>query len=89
MKQHYCVISFHSTYHALQFENIFKNMEIPVQLMPIPRQISSSCGTAAEFPCERKDEILKICEEYYIEIDQVHQIEKENSNPFLKWLNRK
>ncbi|OPJ56277.1 hypothetical protein CLOTH_06810 [Alkalithermobacter paradoxus] len=87
MKDHYCVVSFHSTYHALRFEDVFKNTDINVRLMPIPRQISSSCGTAAQFPCEKKEDMLLICKQNNIEIDSVHTIEKESNTSFFKFFN--
>ncbi|KXZ40398.1 Protein of unknown function [Alkalithermobacter thermoalcaliphilus JW-YL-7 = DSM 7308] len=85
MKDYYCVVSFHSTYHALRFEDVFKNTDINIKLMPIPRQISSSCGTAAQFPCDRKEDILLICKQNDIQIDSVHKIEKESNTSFLKF----
>lgn len=54
--------------------------------MPVPRQVSSSCGTAGEFPCDKRDEVLKICTELHIEIDEVHKIEHERkSNWFTRF----
>lgn len=80
-------MTFHSTHHALIFEKTFKNKGIEVRLMPVPRQVSSSCGTAAEFPCELIDRALIICKESSIEIDKVHKIEKINKKGwFSKFL---
>lgn len=70
----YCVMTFHSTYHALNFEKVLQQNNYKVRLMPIPRQVSSSCGTAAEFPCDKKEEILRICNENHIEVDETHEI---------------
>ena len=54
--------------------------------MPVPRQVSSSCGTAGEFPCDKRDEVLKVCAELHIEIDEVHKIEHERkSNWFARF----
>jgi hypothetical protein len=81
-------MTFHSTHHALQFEKVLKERNINVRLMPVPRQVSSSCGTAGEFPCEQKDFIIKLCEELKIEKDQVHVVEKKQQNHwFAKWVN--
>lgn len=88
MTEHYCVMTFHSTHHALLYEKALKERNIEVRLMPVPRQVSSSCGTAAEFPCEMKKEILQLCEELDIEIDETHKVEnKKKSNWFSKLLN--
>lgn len=87
MTDYYCVITFHSTHHSLIFEKVLKQRDFQVRLMPVPRQVSSSCGTAAEFPCNFKEDILKICHEEDIEIDEVYKIEqKDNKGWFSKFL---
>lgn len=37
---------------AIRFEKFAKGMNIPVQLMPVPRKLSSSCGIAARMDYE-------------------------------------
>ncbi|MGI6586363.1 MAG: DUF3343 domain-containing protein [Gracilibacteraceae bacterium] len=34
---------------ALKYQNHLKRQGIPVELMPVPRKLSSSCGIAAQF----------------------------------------
>ncbi len=81
-------MTFHSTHHSLIFEKEIKEKKIDVRLMPVPRQVSSSCGTSAQFPCEKREEILKICSDLVIEFDEVHKIEKQcKGNWFSKLLN--
>ncbi|SCG84054.1 hypothetical protein DW1_2490 [Proteiniborus sp. DW1] len=86
MENYYCIVTFHTTNHALTFEKVMKENKVDVKLMPVPRQVSSSCGTAAQFPCELKDEILKTCLEQHIEIDEVHKIEVKHSSGILSKL---
>ena len=89
LTEYYCVITFHNTHHSLIFEKELKQRSFKVRLMPVPRQVSSSCGTAAEFPCHLKDDILNICHEEDIEVDEVHKIEKkDNENWFTKFLEK-
>lgn len=84
MGEHYCVVTFHSTYHAIQFEKIFSGLNYDVKLMPIPRQISSSCGTAATFPCDMWDEIEVISQAYNIEIDHLHRVEPTGNKKWFR-----
>lgn len=42
------IITFSSTYHALNFEKKFLNTNLTFTLRPVPREISSSCGIAAQ-----------------------------------------
>lgn len=71
----YCVITFQITQHALIFEKHMKSLSYDIKLMPVPRQISSSCGTAARVPCEKKQEILDICKEKDLPIEGFHKIQ--------------
>ncbi len=82
-------MTFNSTSHALNFEKLFKGLGIEVRLMPVPRQVSSSCGTAAQLPCEKKEEIINICDLQHIEYDEVHLIRhKEQKSWFADWLHK-
>jgi hypothetical protein len=66
-----------------------KSKSIEVKLMPVPRQVSSSCGTAAKIPCEFELDILKWCEEEDVPIDAFHKIvAKKGSNWFSKHINK-
>lgn len=75
MDNFYCVITFNITQHALIFEKTMKEIQYPIKLMPVPRQVSSSCGTAARIPCEQKLEILELCKEKDIPIEGFYKIE--------------
>ena len=49
-----CVYYFQITQHFLIFEKIWK-LSYTVKLMPVPRQVSSSCGTAAKISTTRRN----------------------------------
>lgn len=83
MDDFYCVFTFHVTQHALIFEKTLKEKGYSVKLMPVPRQVSSSCGTAARISCDEKEEILKVCEECNLNIDGFHKIVKENKKSWF------
>ena len=40
-------VTFYSHYGAIQFKKTMEKRGIPVTLMPVPRFLSSSCGTCA------------------------------------------
>ncbi|AOY76289.1 DUF3343 domain-containing protein [Clostridium formicaceticum] len=88
MKNFYCVLTFHNTHHALNTEKVLKEKNIPVKLMPVPRQVSSSCGIAAEFSCKDKEVVLTLCKKHHIEIDEVHKIEKQEKGTWFTKLMR-
>ena len=74
MEDSYCVVTFQITQHALIFEKNMKELGYVVKLMPVPRQVSSSCGTAAKIPCDKKQEILDICKDKDLPIEGFHKI---------------
>lgn len=78
----YCVITFQITQHALIFEKNMKDLGYSIKLMPVPRQISSSCGTAAKISCEQKEEILNICNEKNLPLEGFHKIEHKKKSWF-------
>ena len=48
MSQTY-IATFFSHFDAVQFSRVAKENGIDAKLMPVPRKISSSCGTGAQF----------------------------------------
>ncbi len=89
MENFYCVVTFENTGQALAFEKTLKKCGYDIKLMPVPRQVSSSCGTSARVPCNKKEEILSICNENHLEIDGFHKITKERDKSwFLKHLKK-
>lgn len=89
MNTNYCVVTFNTTHHALIFEKLLKENKLSVKLMPVPRQLSSSCGTAAYVDCQDKDKILSLCEAQKSPIDCFHELESTNKESwFLKYLKR-
>lgn len=90
MNEFYCVVTFEITHHALQFEKSLKNAGLSVKLMPVPRRLSSSCGTAALVICEEKEKILELCNNNHIPIDGFHKMEVgKSSSWFLKHFGEK
>lgn len=53
----YYVGTFHSVHEALNFEKALKEANIKHQMIPVPREISSSCGLAVKFSPEDKSKV--------------------------------
>lgn len=68
----YCVATFYSVHDALNFEKVMKASGIPIQLIPVPRQISSSCGTAAKFSLQYKEKIEEIVSQKNLGLEKIH-----------------
>lgn len=85
----YCVVTFESTQHSLMFEKLLKDNRLGVKLMPVPRQLSSSCGTAAYVSCDEKDKILGLTKDNNIPISEFHILEVSKSGSiFSKFIKK-
>lgn len=89
MKEYYCVVTFEITQHALIFEKMLKENKLGVKLMPVPRELSASCGTAAYVSCDEKDKILELCKDGEVPIDEFHEVEiQKKGSWFLRHLDK-
>jgi hypothetical protein len=58
-----CVILFRSIHQVLRAEKILKGEGVKIDLIPVPREISSDCGVAIELSLETRREALRLLEE--------------------------
>lgn len=70
-----CYYTFHSVSDALAFEKKVKETELDVQLVPVPREISSSCGVAAMFSEEIAGAVRRFAGQERLETDGYHELE--------------
>lgn len=79
---HRCIYSFQTVNQALSFEKSLKDRSIYVRLMPVPRELSSSCGTCASVNCLDLEEIGRAIEEDRLIYDTFYKLE---NKPKKKW----
>lgn len=90
MEEFYCVYSFENVNQAFSFEKLLKEEGLQVKLMPMPRQISTSCGTAARVDCEERETIDGLCKSLGVQTEGFHKIVNKNENSwFAKFINKK
>lgn len=89
MDDFYCVVTFDVTQHALIFEKTLRENGLSVKLMPAPRQVSTSCGTAAIISCADEMNIKTLCDEENISFENFHKVKNEKkSNWFSKHIKK-
>jgi len=54
---------FNSAHRVMKAENILKSREIPILLIPAPRQLMTDCGLALRISPEHKETVMRILEE--------------------------
>jgi hypothetical protein len=55
-----CILLFNSVHQVMRAEKLLKNRNLKIDVIPVPREISSDCGVAIELPLEIKDEALHL-----------------------------
>lgn len=74
MKDSYCITTFHSTHSALKFEKLLKDINLEIKIIPVPRQISASCGLAGRFLSQDFEQVVELIHESSSDIDTIYQI---------------
>jgi len=62
------VFLFSSIHYVMRAEKLLKGRGIKVDLIPVPREISSDCGVAIELSPESEKEALHLLEENEVSI---------------------
>ncbi|MDW7740429.1 MAG: DUF3343 domain-containing protein [Bacillota bacterium] len=71
-----CYITFPTTYFAIRAESLLKNGTFPFKMVPVPRVISSSCGTALRCSCEAISEIRQYLLQNSLELEGFYRLEE-------------
>lgn len=73
------VILFPSIHFALQAEKLIRGKGFSVDLIPVPRQLSSDCGICLLFDWEQKDILSSLLEGARVKIEGVHHLREKES----------
>jgi hypothetical protein len=65
------IITFPSVWHAFRAEKILKAAGVPCDLIPVPRELSSSCqGLAAKVTDSVLDKVLELLDAQQVQIEK-------------------
>lgn len=73
MNENNLVFTFYSTHLALEFERKLKAAALEVKIIPVPRQISSSCGLAGRIVEKDLSAAKSICSENDLEYEEIYK----------------
>lgn len=68
----YGYVLFYSTSSALRTEKLAKILNIPIKLVPAPRQLSSDCGVCIRFELENEESVRELLTKNNIEYSSIH-----------------
>ena len=69
------ILTFYSTSGAIAVERYCKSNGVPGRLLPVPREISASCGMAWAVPIEERERLDGVREEFAEEIEGAYELE--------------
>lgn len=72
-----CYITFPTTFFAIRAESILKKQSTIFKMVPVPRTISSSCGTALRCQCEDISSIKYTLLENEVELEGFYRLKEE------------
>jgi hypothetical protein len=71
-----CYITFPTTFYAIRAEDILKGEAISFKMVPVPRSISSSCGTALRCSCDELHFVREHLLKNYLELERFYRLEE-------------
>lgn len=74
MKEKKLYITFYTSAEAMATEQVCKENNIKIKLVPVPREFSSGCGISVETDPNMKDKLLKLLEDERIEFEDCKEI---------------
>lgn len=74
IQERYTVLLMFSTSHALRAESILELAGIPCKLMPVPRHLSSECGSCVRIRHAEKTPALDVLTTAQLAIAGVHDL---------------
>jgi len=69
-----CIFIFESVHQVMRAEKVLKGKGMAVDLIPVPREISSDCGVAIELPDELREEARHLFEQNGISIVKCYRM---------------
>lgn len=83
----YCYITFPTIFSAIRAESLLRNEQHAIKMVPVPRVISSSCGTALRSSCDEVEAIRNHLLAQGVELEKTYRIWESGLNePELKEL---
>jgi hypothetical protein len=69
-----CLATFDTTHMALVFEKACRASGLPARIVPVPRELSASCGLACTYPCDQEEAVITLCLNQKIETAGLHHL---------------
>jgi hypothetical protein len=74
----YYVAVFDSTHYALKFEKVIRENGLKINIMPVPREITASCGISAKLETDEIEKIKALAVQENLKTAGYYHVEAQN-----------
>lgn len=74
----YYVAVFDSTHYALKFEKVIRDNGFKINIMPVPREITASCGISAKLETDEIERIKALADKENLKTAGYYHVEAQN-----------
>ena len=74
----YYIAVFDSTHYALKFEKVIRAGGFKINIMPVPREITASCGISAKLEIDEIEKIMALAVEENLKVLAYYHVESQN-----------
>lgn len=71
------IVTFFTISEVLKFERLMKEEGLSLKLMPVPRNLSTSCGTCAQISKEDLPKAKALMDDKDLEYDEIHLVSED------------
>lgn len=65
------LITFFASHHAIRAEKVLGRVDLPVELVPGPKELSPNCGVALRIEYDRRDLAATTLAEENVQVDEI------------------
>lgn len=69
-----CLATFETTHMALMFENLCRKSGFQARVIPVPRNLSASCGLACRYSCDEEETVKKLAADHNVDVAGYYQL---------------
>jgi hypothetical protein len=69
-----CAAIVETIHYVIKGEKILKNAGLPIDIIPVPRKISSDCGMALEFSCRDKERVEQLLADQEVNVVGIYRL---------------
>ena len=75
-KNEYAVVLVYTISHAIRIEGMLKKNGVAAKLIPVPRHLSSDCGSAVRIPATEKGRCEQVIRDGKVEYQEIVDLER-------------